>query len=99
MTVKTMGALILLLAIGILAYGLITRARNPMKVIGTGTVEVRDRSSGNKLILKTRDIEAGAVKTTEVELPNGTWIDCESDCRAAVRRHHLEFWDQPERKG
>ena len=29
----------------------------------------------------------------EVQLPSGTWIDCEGDCREALRRMQLDFWN------
>lgn len=29
----------------------------------------------------------------EVQLPSGTWIDCEGDCRDALRRMQLDFWE------
>lgn len=29
----------------------------------------------------------------EVQLPSGTWIDCEGDCREAMRRIYLDFWE------
>jgi len=29
----------------------------------------------------------------EVQLPGGGWIDCAGDCREALRRTYLDFWD------
>lgn len=29
----------------------------------------------------------------EVQLPSGTWIDCAGDCREAMRRIYLDFWE------
>lgn len=32
----------------------------------------------------------------EVQLPSGTWIDCAGDCREAMRRIYLDFWETME---
>ena len=49
----------------------------------------------------------GAVRrrgnTYLVQLPSGFWEDCEGDCREALRRQHLDFWEtineeSPERR-
>lgn len=98
MPVKTMGMLVLGLAVAILAFGLYSRWKNPMRVVSTGSVNVEDGKAGRVLVLRTRVVEVGVVTTGEVELPNGTWIDCKGDCADTVRREHLEFWDQPERR-
>lgn len=29
----------------------------------------------------------------EVRLPSGSWTDCEGNCREALRRQHLDFWE------
>lgn len=29
----------------------------------------------------------------EVQLPSGTWVDCSGDCREAMRRIYLDFWE------
>lgn len=35
----------------------------------------------------------------EVQLPSGAWIDCAGDCREAMRRMHLDFWETFQEEG
>lgn len=45
----------------------------------------------------------GAVRRTsfghQVQLPSGFWEDCERDCREALRRQHLDFWETLDEEG
>jgi hypothetical protein len=34
----------------------------------------------------------------ETRLPSGTWIDCRSDCREAIREDLLDFWETQSEK-
>jgi len=36
---------------------------------------------------------------TELRLPSGTWIDCGGDCRDALRRDHLDIWNEMRKRG
>ena len=86
--------LILVLGLGIVAYGLWYRHVNPPRITGSGQVKISDSKTGRELVLETREVTSGAIKTQEVKLPNGTWIDCRGDCRETVRKEYLEFWDE-----
>jgi hypothetical protein len=35
----------------------------------------------------------------EVQLPGGAWIDCARDCREALRRQKLDFWETMREEG
>lgn len=91
--------LILALGGGIIAWGLWNRSQHPTRVVATGRIEIDDRVNGRKLLLATRTLENGGVRREEVQLPGGTWIDCGGDCREAVRKEYLEFWDEQRRRG
>jgi hypothetical protein len=45
----------------------------------------------------------GAVRKSrygyEVQLPSGFWEDCEGNCREALRRQHLDFWETINEEG
>lgn len=90
---------ILGLGAGIVAWGLWNKRQHPPRIVASGRIEVEDKATGRRLTLATRDVEIGAIRTTEVELPGGTWIDCAGDCREAVRQQLLEFWDEQRRRG
>jgi len=34
-----------------------------------------------------------------VQLPSGFWEDCEGNCREALRRKHLDFWETINEEG
>jgi hypothetical protein len=86
--------LIGLLMAGILAYGLYLQFKHPRRVTGYGQVTAKSRHSPGKTVtLRTRDVEGSGTTFKEVELPNGTWIDCAADCAETVRREHLDIWE------
>lgn len=88
-----------LVMIAIAAYGIWYHARHPARVVTTGSVRVEDPRARRTLTLRTRTLENGAIRRQEVELPNGTWIDCGGDCAGAVKRGYTEFWEEQQRKG
>lgn len=90
--------LILALGGGIVGWGLWNQRQHPPRIVATGTVDVEDKAKGRKLTLPTRTIETGTIRSVQVELPNGTWIDCAGDCRETVLREHLEFWQERQRR-
>lgn len=100
MTVKTASFLLALVVIGVLVYGLWYQRQYPRTIIGESTVRVESRTHpGPAQVLKTRLVEVNKVRFSEVELPNGTWIDCAGDCRKAALEAGPEFWDALARKG
>jgi hypothetical protein len=54
---------------------------------------------GKTVTLRTRDVAAAGTTFHEVELPNGTWIDCGADCAETVRREHLDLWETKREEG
>jgi hypothetical protein len=94
MSGRYVGVLVALFVLSLLAYGLWYQRQHPREIIGTSTITVQSRKSdGGTVTLKTRDIAINGVKFSEVELPNGTWIDCQGDCRRAAREAREDFWE------
>jgi hypothetical protein len=88
------------IGIAIAAYGTWMRVAYPPRVVSTGTIEVvnANRPGAEKVRLLTRVLSAGNVTLSEVELPNGTWIDCGGDCASAARKAGPDFWDEQQKK-
>lgn len=99
MSLKFAAALLALLMVAIAAWGIWYQRAHPARILATGSVRVEDARTRTSLILRTRTLEFGAVRRQEVELPNGTWIDCGGDCADAVKRGLTEFWDDQQRRG
>ena len=94
MSVKAGGVVIAILVIAIAAYGLWLQHGHPRVVVSTGTVRVDSAAKPEVFqILKTRVVDIGRVRVTEVELPNGTWIDCSGDCRKTAVEAVPEFFE------
>lgn len=91
--------LITFLALAIVAWGLWNERTHPQRVVASSTIEV-DNSHGAapaRLRLAIRTVEIGTVRRDEIELPNGTWIDCAGDCHHAVRAALTAIWDEQKR--
>ena len=89
----------LLMAV-ILGYGLYLQFKHPRRITGYGQVTAKSRYTPGKVVkLRTRDLEGSGTTFKEVELPNGTWIDCGGDCAEAVRREHLDLWETKREEG
>ena len=83
----------------IVGYGTWMRVQNPARVISQGSVEVLVRGTDTgKVRLPTRRVAVGGVTLDEVELPNGTWIDCSGDCASAARKVGPDFWDEQQKR-
>lgn len=94
MGMKSAALLLALAMVAILALGLWQRYGRPQRLISTGTVDIAPRARGGvPVTLDTRVIAVGATRFEEIELPNGTWIDCRGDCIRAAREAGPEFWD------
>ena len=85
---------------GILAYAFYLQWKHPRRVTGHGQVTAQSRyTPGKSVTLRTRDLVGAGTTFKEVELPNGTWIDCAGDCAETVRREHLDFWETKREQG
>lgn len=97
---KTIPILIGLLMATLLAAGLYLQFKDPRRVTGTGQVTAKSRYTPGKLLTaRTRDLAGSGTTFREVELPNGTWIDCRADCAETLRREHLDFWETKREEG
>ena len=95
MSLKKAAIGIAIIGLAMASYGIWQQIANPPRVLSVGNVEVPDpRSrSGKKARLLTRSIGVGKTVRAEVELPNGTWIDCSEDCATAARKATVDVWD------
>lgn len=99
MSQSTMAALTLALVLGVLGFAFWYSQQHPRQIVGTSIVSVRsERAGGGVTVHKTRDISVNGVVFQEVELPNGTWIDCAGDCASAVRDAGEDFYDKRQRE-
>lgn len=85
--------LILLGGLALVGYGLWYHRAHPARIVATGTVTMTDPKTNGSLTFDRRTREVGGLRFDEVRLPGGTWIDCRGDCRATLRREHLDFWE------
>jgi hypothetical protein len=93
MSGRQVGLLVAALMLGVLAYGLWYQRQYPREIIRSGTLVVQSqRAGGGSVTLKTRDVSINGTVFSEIELPNGTWIGCQGDCRKAAREAGDEFW-------
>ncbi len=101
MSPRWIAVAILLAGFGIIAYSTWQRIKHPARVLGKSFVEIADpaRRDDIRIRLPTRVVAAGGITLTEVELPNGTWIDCSGDCATAARTATSDFWDERQRRG
>ncbi len=99
MSMKWAAAGIALLGLGLAGYGTWLRYQDPARVISEGSIEVAvPGTATGKIRLPTRRVTAGGVTLLEVELPNGTWIDCGGDCASAARKAGPDFWDEQQKR-
>ncbi len=96
MSLKKAAIGIAIVGLAMASYGIWEQIANPPRVLSVGNVEVPDPRSrnGKKVRLLTRTVSVGKVVRAEVELPNGTWIDCSGDCATAVKKATVDFWDE-----
>lgn len=62
---------------------------------GVGHVTTQSNYGNGSLTGAVRKIKYGY----QVQLPSGFWEDCELDCREALRRQHLDFWETLDEEG
>jgi hypothetical protein len=75
-----------------LAFALWYSRQYPREIVGQATIEVTGVRGQAPVRLKTRDVSINKVVFKEVEMPNGTWIDCAGDCAKAARDAGDGFW-------
>jgi hypothetical protein len=97
---RTMGMFAVAMVIGVLAYGLWYQTRYPRQILRTGaiTIEAKRPQGMMRMTLKTRDIQIRDTVFQEVEMPNGTWIDCAGDCRRAATEAGDGLWEKIDRE-
>lgn len=93
MSLKWAAVAIGIAAVGIGAYGILYKLANPPRIVSVGNVEIENHE-GQRIRLVTRTVASGSILASEVELPNGTWIDCSADCAAAARKATVDFWNE-----
>jgi hypothetical protein len=93
MPLKVVPLLLLALGLAVIGYGTWQRALYPPRVIATSSHRFVDKA-GTELIFAKRQVAVAGFEVTEVQLPGGTWIDCRSDCTAAIKAEYTEVWDQ-----
>ncbi len=64
----------------------------PREIVAHGSIEVAGVRGADRVRLKTRDVSINKVVFKEIEMPNGTWIDCAGDCTKAAREAGDGFW-------
>ena len=95
MSQGALAAIAIALVLGVLGFGLWYTMQYPRQIVGTGTVVIHSaRAGGATMTLKTRDVAINKVVFKEVEMPNGSWIDCAGDCATAARDAGDGFWDK-----
>lgn len=92
MSLKWAALAIAVLGLGIASYGIWRQLESPPRVLSTGNILVEDGPGKRRLL--TRSMAIGRNVVMEVELPNGTWIDCGGDCPDAARKATVGFWDE-----
>lgn len=94
MPLKLVAVLIAIVGIAIVGWGVWYRQQHAREIVATGLMRVESRARpGAVQTLKTRTVRIGAIRLDEIELPNGTWIDCAGDCRRAAQDAGPDFWD------
>lgn len=100
MSLKPFALAIAIAGLGMASYGIWQQVASPPRLLSVGNVDVADPRGGDvkKVRLVTRAVAIGKIVRSEVELPNGTWVDCSGDCADAARKATIDFWDE-QRKG
>jgi hypothetical protein len=94
MSQNTMAAVAIAFVLGVLTVALWYQNKHPRQIVATSTVVVDSRKPGGaRQTLNVRTVRIDQATFQEVEMPNGTWIGCEGDCRRAAREAGEEFWD------
>lgn len=89
--------LIVIGSAAVIATGVWHRQLDPPRTISTGTFTLDDKR-GTSLMFPKRVVAVAGFEKTEIQLPNGTWIDCRSDCGQAVRDEHIDSWERQQQR-
>ncbi len=99
MSGRTMAVLMAALVLGVLAFGLWYQSQHPRRILSEGQIRVTPSRSGAAAVtLKTREIDINGARFQEIEMPNGTWVNCAGDCAKAAREASEEFWTKIDRE-
>jgi hypothetical protein len=99
MSGRMMGVIAAALVLAVLAFGLWYQNQYPRQILRMGSITVEAKRGGvQRLTLKTRDVQIRNTVFQEVEMPNGTWIDCAGDCRRAAHEAGDGFWEKLEKE-
>ncbi len=99
MSSKLLGVIAAALVLAVLAFGLWYQRQYPRQILRTGLVTMDSkRPGGVRITLQTRDVQIRNTVFQEVEMPNGTWIDCAGDCRRAAHEAGDGLWEKIERE-
>jgi hypothetical protein len=95
MTPRRLLPIMLAVMLAILAYGMYQQVTNIPVLHAEGRLLMRaEELKGSRDVeLATRDIKLAGVRRWQVQMPGGTWIDCEGDCRSAVLRAGPQLWE------
>lgn len=98
--IKILASLILVVVVGLGGTMLYWSLTTPVVVLGTGEVMVESQfTPGKSAIVPTRKIAQGELRTEQVQLSDGVWVDCAGDCAEAFRRQSLDFWETQKQEG
>jgi hypothetical protein len=97
MSLKWIAVAIAVFAAAVVGYGTWQQIKDPPRIISVGNVEVPGLG-GTTVRLLTRVRATGGVMLSEVELPNGTWLDCSADCAGTARKATTGFWDEQQKR-
>ena len=78
--------------IGIAGFAFWYQRQYPREIIAQGSIDVSGVRGRGPVRLNTRDVSINSVVFKEVEMPNGTWIDCAGDCAMTAREAGDGFW-------
>ena len=68
-------------------------------VLDYGTTTVSSRfGHGENIGARTRRVRRGDIASQQVELSEGTWIDCAGDCAETLRKQKIDFWEVRRRR-
>ena len=96
---KMMGLIAAVLVLAVLAFGLWYQRQYPRQILRTGVITMdAKKPGGQRITLNMRDVQIRDTVFQEVEMPNGTWIDCAGDCRRAAHEAGDGLWEKIERE-
>jgi hypothetical protein len=89
---NTIMAILAAFIVAVLGFMFWYQRQHPREIVGTGAIELAGVRGSGRVTLKTRDVAINGVVFKEIEMPNGTWLDCAGDCAKAAREAGDGFW-------